>query len=451
MKTKLFKVVITFIALFAMNACSLESVPDPNYLGTASIGDDDTALELNSLVYGQFSLARNGLPIYLQVTGTLGKELFNFNATESRWMTELNGLRPIDNSAFYNGATTSFGLPIRQANILLSAAEKSTKITTEQKNGYKGLANTFKGLAYLYMLNVQYQNGVRLNVEDPFKPSKPATYAESLAGIAGFLDEGATQLDAASFAFSMPTGFSSFNTPSLFKQFNRAIALRVAIYQKDWTKAALLYPQTFVNEAGLKSGPEHTFNPSSPDIANTLLNTSSVTVVGLNEVFDAIEPNDMRLAKVTTVGGPWSYTSGTNVSAKYKSVVYTSASQSVPIIRNEELLLIGAEIAANQAVPNLAEATRLLNIIRKFNSSPPVVPPIPPLPDLPIFATKDQAIDAILKERLYSLWYEGHRWIDMRRYDKIAQIALPNITPPMKVLIQLERPVQEVNWDAQNP
>lgn len=450
MKTKLFKVLITFIALFALNACSLESVPDPNYLGTASIGDDDTALELNSLVYGQFSLARNGLPIYLQVTGTLGKELFNFNATESRWMTELNGLRPIDNSAFYNGATTSFGLPIRQANILLSAAEKSTKITSEQKNGYKGLANTFKGLAYLYMLNVQYQNGVRLNVEDPFKPSKPATYAESLAGIAGFLDEGATQLDAASFAFSMPTGFSSFNTPSLFKQFNRAIALRVAIYQKDWAKAATLLPQTFYSETGgLNNGPMHTFNPSSPDIANTLLNTSSVTIVGLDQVFDAIEPGDMRLKKVTTVGGPYNYTSGTNVTAKYKSVVYTSPTQSVSIIRNEELILIAAEIAAQQA--NLAEATRLLNIVRSLNSSPPVVPPIAPLPALAVFSTKDQAIDAILRERLYSLWYEGHRWIDMRRYDKLAQIPLPNTTPVMKVLVQLERPVAEVNWDAQNP
>lgn len=451
MKTKLFRIIIAFVALFAVNGCSLDSVPDPNYLGTGSIGDNDTAIELNSLVYGQFSLARNGLATYLQVTGTLGKELFNFNSTESRWMTELNGLRAIDNSAFYNGATTSFGLPIRQANTLLAAAEKSTKITAAEKNSYKAIANTFKGLAYLYMLNVQYQNGVRLNVEDPFKPSKPATYAESLAGIAGFLNEGASQLDAViatfplnedKFAFGMPTGFISFNTPTKFRQFNRAIALRVAIYQQDWAKAALLLPQTFYSETGsLTDGPAHTFSPSSPDIANTLLNTSSVTIVGLDQVFDVIESGDRRLAKVTTIGGPWSYTSGTNVTAKYKSVVYTSASQSVPIIRNEELILIAAEIAAQQAVPNLTEAKRLVDIVRVANGLPLAAP----------FATKTIAIDAILKERLYSLWYEGHRWVDMRRYDKFAQIALPNTTPVMKILVQLERPVQEVNWDAQNP
>ena len=44
------------------------------------------------------------------------------------------------------------------------------------------MANTFKGLAYLYMLNAQGTNGVRLSVEDPFKPSKAATYAGIIDG-----------------------------------------------------------------------------------------------------------------------------------------------------------------------------------------------------------------------------------------------------------------------------
>jgi starch-binding outer membrane protein, SusD/RagB family len=441
---KIMRVLIAFVGLVALHACSLESVPDPNFLSVGSVAKNANKIQLNSLVYGQFSLARNGLAIYLQVVGTIGKELFNFNSTESRWMTELNGLRPIDNSAFYNGATTSFGLPVRQANTILSSVDNTALVTDAEKNAYRGVANTFKGLAYLYMLNAQYQNGVRLNVEDPFKPSKSATYSASLTGIAEFLDAGATQLDGAgsTFPFAVPTGFASFNTPAEFKKFNRAIALRVAIYQKDWAKAATLLPLTFYNDAGsLTAGPLHTFNPASPDAANPLLNTSSVTVVGLDNVFDAIESGDARLAKVTTTGGPFVYTSGTNVSSKYKSVVYTSATQSVAIIRNEELILIAAEIAAQQAVPNLTEAKRLVDIIRVANG----------LAATAAFTTKDAAIDAILKERLYSLWYEGHRWVDMRRYDKLSLIGLPVTTPVMNVLTQLERPVQEVNWDAANP
>jgi hypothetical protein len=294
------------------------------------------------------------------------------------------------------------------------------------------------------MLNVQYQNGVRLNVEDPFKPSKPASYTESLAGIAGFLEAGATQLDAAgaTFPFSVPSGFASFNTPALFKQFNRAIALRVAIYEGNWAKANTLISQTFINETGsLTAGPQHTFNPASPDFGNPLLNTASVTIVGLDQIFDAIEPGDARRSKVTTTGGPFNYTSGTNVTTKYKANLYLTNTQSVTIIKNEELILIKAEIAAQQTLPNLTEVKRLLDIIRVANG----------LPALALPTTKDQAIDAILKERLYSLWYEGHRLVDMRRYNKINQIALPPTTPPMVVLVQLERPVQEVNWDVANP
>jgi hypothetical protein len=261
-----------------------------------------------------------------------------------------------------------------------------------------------------------------------------------LAGIAGFLDQGATQLDGAgaTFPFTMPTGFVLFNTPAEFKKFNRAVALRVALYQKDFTKAAALLPLTFFNEAGpLGLGPVHTFSPSSPDFQNPLLNVSSATVVGLDNIFDAIEAGDTRISKVTTTGGPFSYTSGTNYTTKYKSNLYLTATQPVAIIKNEELILIAAEIAAQQN--NFVNATKYVNIIRVAYG----------LAAVATFTSQGQAIDAILKERLYSLWYEGHRWVDMRRYDKIAQIFIP--VAGMKVYTQLERPVQEVNWDAAHP
>lgn len=440
MKTKIAKMFLLLVGVWTFQSCSLEAVQDPNFPSVGSVSSNASKGQLNGLAIGQISLARNGLATYLQVTGTIGKELFNFNTTESRWMTELNGLRPIDNSAFYNGATTAFGLPVRQANIILASADKTTAVTAEEKNAYKGLANTFKGLAYLYMLNAQYQNGVRLNVEDPFKPSKPASYTESLAGIADFLDQGASQLDqaGAAFPFTLPSGFAGFDTPANFKKFNRAIALRVAIYQQNWTKAAQILPTTYINETGLlTAGPRHTFSASSPDFANPLVNVSSANVVAVEKLFDDIEVGDARKSKVTTLATPLSYTSGTNYSSKYLSNVYTSATTPVPIIKNEELILIAAEVASQ--TNDLTNAKRLVDIIRAANGLAPVA----------AFASKDAAIDAILKERLYSLWYEGHRWVDMRRYSKLDQIFLP--VANMKVLVQLERPVQEVNWDTANP
>lgn len=425
----------------ACNPLKTEEVIDPNFSSVGAVTNNASKAQLDALAIGQISAARNGISQYLQVVGTLGKEVFNFNTTESRWMTELNGLRPIDNSAFYNQATTEFGLPVRQANITLAALDNTSSVTDVQKNGYRGLANTFKALSYLYMLNVQGSNGIRLSVEDPFNPSKAVGYAESLAGIAKILDDGAAQLDqaGAAFPFAMPASYAGFNTPATFKQFNRAIALRVAIYQNDFAKAATLLPQTFYSATGdLNAGPRHSFNATSPDRPNPLLNTSTVRIVGVKELLDAAEPGDRRIAnKVTKQAAPLAFTSGVTYSTPYLTNLYTDVNGTVPIIRNEELVLIAAEIAAQQG--NAAEATRNINIVRTAAG----------LPAYTGATTKDALINAILKERSYSLFYEGHRWVDMRRYNKLNEIVLP--VAGMKVLERLERPVAEVNWDNFNP
>jgi starch-binding outer membrane protein, SusD/RagB family len=440
---KQINIALTTLLVCSLSACNVlttETVIDPNFPSVGAVTSNASKAQLDALAIGQVAVARDGLATYLRVVGTVGKELFNFNTTESRWMTELNGLRPIDNSAFYNGATTAFGLPVRQANILLASLNATTSATDVQKNGYRGLANTFKGLAYLYMLNVQGSNGVRLNVEDPFKPSKAATYAESLVGIAKILDEGATQLDAAgaSFAFSLPSTYAGFNTPATFKRFNRAIALRVAIYQADWAKAATILPTTFYSATGdLNLGPKHAFNATPPDSPNPLLNTSTERIVAVQKLFDDIEKGDTRILKVRVLDPAANYTSGTVYSTKYITNMYGDANGPFPIIRNEELILIAAEIAAQQG--NTAEATKNINIVRAGAG-------------LGAYAgatTKDALINAILKERIYSLFYEGHRWVDMRRNNKLAEIVLP--VAGMKVLERLEKPVAEVNWDVANP
>ncbi len=427
------------MSVMTLNSCKMEVVVDPNFPSVGAVSQNATKAQLDALSIGQFSTARNGLGTYNQVVGVVGKELFNFNTTESRWFTELNGIRPIDNSAFYNTATTAFGLPVRQANITITACDNTTSVNDAQKSGYKGIANTFKGLAYLYMLNAQGKNGIRLNVEDPFNPSKPATYAESLAGIAKILDDGATQLDQAGAAFPMtlPTGFAGFNTPATFKRFNRAIAARVALYQGDYAKTATLLGQSFLATTGainLNLGPVHTFNPSSPDIANPLLNSTSVRIVGNDKTWAAIGAGDRRAAKVAVQATPISYSAaGASYSSRFLANMYRDAAGSVPIIRNEELILIAAEVAAQ--TNNATEAVRNINLVRSANG----------VGNYAGATTQAALINAILNERFYSLWYEGHRWLDMRRLNRLGEIELP--AAGMKVLENMERPVQEVNWD----
>jgi hypothetical protein len=98
---------------------------------------------------------------------------------------------------------------------------------------------------------------------------------------------------------------------------------------------------------------------------------------------------------------------------------YSSPNASVPIIRNEELILLDAETQWFKTVPNKAQAVADLNTIRLTSgglATPTTVTP----------ASTDAAfLDELLTQRLYSLMYEGgHRWIDMRRYGRLAQIPI---------------------------
>ena len=156
------------------------------------------------------------------------------------------------------------------------------------------------------------------------------------------------------------------------------------------------------------------------------------------KLWNDAEAGDLRLKnKLSVVSPSISFTNGVVYATKYLANMYNSASSPVPIIRNEELVLIAAEVAAQQG--KTTDATKYINIVRKASG----------LKDYAGATNKDALINAILKERIYSLWYEGHRWVDMRRYGKLAEIALP--VAGMAIYDKLPRSLAEVNWDIANP
>ena len=94
----------------------------------------------------------------------------------------------------------------------------------------------------------------------------------------------------------------------------------------------------------------------------------------------------------------------------FESGTYSSTS-SVPIIRNEELILIRAE--ANIGLGNFAEAETDLNIVRAAAGLAGYTG-----------TAASNALDRLLHERRYSLFGEGHRWVDMRRYGRLAELPI---------------------------
>ena len=75
---------------------------------------------------------------------------------------------------------------------------------------------------------------------------------------------------------------------------------------------------------------------------------------------------------------------------------------------------------------------------------------------LPVYSgaiTAPALIDEILKQRRYSLFFEGHRWFDMRRYNRLNQIMPQGSIGGNNFVVfeAMSRPDAEVQWDIANP
>jgi hypothetical protein len=93
--------------------------------------------------------------------------------------------------------------------------------------------------------------------------------------------------------------------------------------------------------------------------------------------------------------------------------LYPEQTTPLPILRNEELILLRAE--ANVGLNNLSAALTDINYIRTTAGL---------LSPIASFANRDAAIDAMLYEKRYSLLWEGHRWFDVRRWGRLLTLPL---------------------------
>jgi starch-binding outer membrane protein, SusD/RagB family len=58
-----------------------------------------------------------------------------------------------------------------------------------------------------------------------------------------------------------------------------------------------------------------------------------------------------------------------------------------------------------------------------------------------VLTSTNELIGELLNQRRYSLWYEGHRRVDMRRYNKLAELPLDLAGD--KVYPQMVKPTDE--------
>ena len=420
MKNTLTKIFILFFLISGFQACDVEEFSDLNNPEVDAFRDNLTRGDLQDLVGGVLYSMRVRLGTYYDDLGVIGREYWRFSSSDPRFTADLLGKENavLDNNTFYiTNPWAARYRTVKNVNLILEFIENqdvSAQFSDSEISATKGFLKTVKAYELLLNLNLTYQNGIRIDVADENNLGPFLGYDAALTAIRALLDEAAGDLQNGgdSYPFTLTSGFSGFNTPGSFLEANKAIAARVAAYQEDFPAVLDYLEDSFLtlDASMLDEGIYYNFSADQTDILNPLFfpveaTTAGARIVQPDFVSDA-EDGDERLSKVAQRSEPLTFDFLTGDYAVFR---YTSNIDAIPIIRNEELILLYAEANIYQ---NPSEAVEALNLIR--NSAG--------LDDYGGDSSEASLIDEMLMQRRYSLFAEGHRWLDVRRYDRLDEL-----------------------------
>lgn len=421
--------IIILGSVLCLAACQKGEIPNLNSPIVDDAVRNGSKTKLDNFMVGLESGTRQSLATYYDAIGVIGREIYRFSASEPRYVSELMGNGTLDNNTFYitNPWAARYRV-VRQGNIIHDIVANANYITDAQKKGYTGYTKTIMAYQLLLNLNMTQNNGIRTDVKDPNKLGPIKGYPESLADIAALLDQGKAELTGAEIVFPVTIGPA---TAADLIKFNRAIAARVAIYRQQWAAALTALNESFFTLNGpFYTGYFHAFSNKSGDQLNPLFlpqNTNSGEFRCAHPSYTAdIVAGDDRAQKATIRTEPITQR---ELTGTHDVWIHFNNESPVYIIRNEELILIymEAKIQLNQ----FPDAVVAINRLRVDHNQTPYAGAL----------TQAALINEMLYQRRYSLFGEGHRWIDMRRYNRLNQ--LPNTRPLDKVWERFPIPLTE--------
>jgi starch-binding outer membrane protein, SusD/RagB family len=441
------KKIVLAVGVVVLAGCGLD-IPDLNDQGVEDLRDRATPARLGVAATGLLIGTRTDMADligYVVITGVLGREVYDFDAADPRPISELleadTGKLP-SGSPFSGSVWTFPYRNIRSANIILGAVDTVAGMTDAEKEATRGFAKTIAAIDYIRVISTRDELGAVVQKTTDLHALDPlATKVEVLTHISTLLDEAKAHLMAGGekFPFPLSSGFKGFDTPATFLKVNRALQGRVQVYRKNYPPALAALSESFLSADAmapqLDLGAYHVYGTGSGDKTNAMVSPNlfahpsvkagaEMTAAGQPDarVARKLRPVDSRTFKMLT--------------SDQAFTLYDSPTSPVPIIRNEELILLRAE--ANIGLGNLAPAIEDLNFIRVQAGG------LAPRTDI----TADNAVDELLKQRFYSLLFEGgHRWFDMRRLGRLEQ--LPVDRPEHHLQSAMPIPLEET--DARMP
>jgi hypothetical protein len=422
----------------ATASCSFD-ITNPN--SPTIIGENPTRSEVAATATGILIATRGDMALWALVGGILGREAYRFDGSDPRWTGELMQ-GPLDPGGFGSFHWGGEYAAIRTANDLLAVIATASALTVSEQSATSGFAHTLQAYNLLIVLDSHLQDSIPLDVSTDVT-SPPAPFATHEAGfdrVVSLLDGAAGELDAGGDAlpFRLPPGFSGFDTPAGFRRFNRALRARVAVYRGDFTGALAALAESFLDPAApLDAGVYMDLSAGAGDTPNPL---ALDPVGGENVAHPSLEtqaqfqPGGGVDARVTAKTVKLPDTRAFNdLATDLGWIRYPSPNSPIPLIKNEELILLRAE--ANLGLGNLDAARSDIDLVRTTSGHLG-----------PYNGATDQTslLTELLYNKRYSLLYEGaHSWIDYRRYDRLADLATLD-RPGDVVFTTLPIPTDEV-------
>jgi hypothetical protein len=463
-------------AMLAMAGCKDLDVGNLNGASAEGLATAPTAQQLIAASQQLVNSWRSTDNSHASTLSKYGYERWSFRSSEPRGLTDVV-TSPI------TGGFWSYGT-VKNIRVLLDALPTipSTAMSDAEKAGLRGWLKLNLAIQYEDMIQAHDQFGIVLDL-----PADPLTEVPVIASrtaawdrVFTLIDEANTELatTGAVFPMKMSTGFTGYNTPATMVKLNRALKARWLVTYAapgaagaaTWAKARVALDSSFLaipagtaTAAQLRTGPYHTYDGTSGN-TNGLSNADSYSNerVKLEAQCKALPVSGTCSADTTQAnrdGRAYGATArlrllNTNqfatlltVTAKYRLTDFLapvasaniSSTASLPVIRNEELILLDAEIKYNQGDKSGAIAS-----INKVRTS--AIANLPPISDpyVPVAALNQPStlLGELLYEKRFSLWGEtGTVWVDMRHYGVADKI--PHFDPSFRIFDVFPIPTSE--------
>src|SRR5436309_5345969 len=465
------RTLISLIALAAgtLGACNLD-ITNPNSPSQSGALASPRAAAIREVV-GVFATYRDNRADQIRSFGSFGRETYYMFITDGRWITgpfrDWHQNNAFDAGTQWAGRYTNYRnayAAIQTINAApTSATGTATTFTAAEKAGALGVLKTFIALDMLHVVEARGAIGAVVDMTDDVNAVHPIVSEDSVyKWITAKLDAAKEDLDAGgtSFFFPMHSGFSGFgvtaNTPAGFGQFNRALKARVEAKRGSlgcgapcYTAALTALGGTWVADLTVTNrdnGVYVIYSTASGD----LLNTASFAVnrdLYVHPLIDSIAgvAADDRYRRKAALNNPACTTAydprtEVGVTGTNQPCTYASNVAPIPIIRNEELVLLRAE--ARWFTVDQAGALTDLAAVRAnsgaTNGGTAAVRFAVPTTNAPFE-------EYVRLQRTLSLFQEGHRWVDYRRFNKLAELGTlgQDVTAGFTVATYSVMPTQE--------